>query len=459
MQHRYSPKDIVSSGMCIGCGICVAQSAGTSMKFDAFGQLKPQGPSHWFRNPSESFSNTCPFSPEAKNEDDISAALFPALSRHPSIGHYKTNYVGHVSEDDFRMQGSSGGMVTWVATELMRKGLIDGVAHVVATETPQTEERFFKYRISRIVQEVREGAKSRYYPVELSEILRTIKDIPGRYAIVVIPCMVKAINLLRRNDPVYRERIRFTLGLFCGHMKSTRFVESMAWQMKIPVDQIKKVEFRNKYPERPANWYNTKLTLHNGREYTKDWWHLKDGDWGAGFFMNSACNFCDDVVAETADVSFGDAWIEPYASDGKGNNVIVVRSSEIDEIITAGIMENRLKLEEVNAEFVGQTQAAGLRQRREGLVYRLTLLKPAVTPVKRITPNGDKPSEGRKRIYRMRYLISKWSHKIFWLASTLNFAGIYIFWARLVAALYYGIAYYKGNYRQIKKRFTELGQS
>ena len=28
-----------------------------------------------------------------------------------------------------------------------------------------------------------------------------------------------------------RERIVFTLGLFCGHMKSARFVESLAWQM------------------------------------------------------------------------------------------------------------------------------------------------------------------------------------------------------------------------------------
>jgi coenzyme F420-reducing hydrogenase beta subunit len=44
--------------------------------------------------------------------------------------------------------------------------------------------------------------------------------------------------------------------------------------------------------------------------------------WGAGFFQNSACNYCDDVVAETSDIAFGDAWVEPYSSDGRGTNVV-----------------------------------------------------------------------------------------------------------------------------------------
>jgi len=39
-------------------------------------------------------------------------------------------------------------------------------------------------------------------------------------------------------DPVLRERIVFTLGLFCGHMKSARFVESFAWQMGVAVERL-----------------------------------------------------------------------------------------------------------------------------------------------------------------------------------------------------------------------------
>src|SRR3546814_3374610 len=81
--------------------------------------------------------------------------------------------------------------------------------------------------------------------------------------------------------------------------------------------EANQVEFRLKNPARPANWYTAQLSLKDGNSLSKDWWHLVDGDWGAGFFQNSACNFCDDVVAETADISFGDAWLEPYSSDGR----------------------------------------------------------------------------------------------------------------------------------------------
>ena len=461
MKELFSPKDMVQSGLCIGCGSCVAQAstAGVSVQFDHHGELKPKGPAAWLRQPTEALSRTCPFSPLALNENELAADRFPqATNRHTAIGRFQSAYVGHVTEDDFRLKGSSGGMVTWVATELLRKGLIDGVAHVVATTDPQKEGRYFQYRISRSEEEVREGAKSRYYPIELSQVLKTIRAVPGRYAVVGIPCFIKAVHLLRREDPVLRERIAFTLGLFCGHMKSARFVESFAWQMKVPVKEIQRVEFRYKYPDRPANWYNAALTLKDGHVINKDWWHLADGDWGAGFFMNHACNFCDDVTAETADVAFGDAWVEPYSSDGKGTNVVVVRSPEVDDLITAAIAEDRLQLSGVDAAFVEQTQAAGLRQRREGLAYRLTWAPKAVQPVKRVAPDATKPAKDRRKIYRIRYYISKWSHKMFRLARATGLPQVYLQWARMAAAVYHGLAYHKGKIGEMYKRMTAFKQ-
>jgi coenzyme F420-reducing hydrogenase beta subunit len=461
MKDLLSPKDIVSSGLCIGCGSCVAQShaerTDTGMHFDAYGQLKPYGPSDWYEQPSEAFTTTCPFSPAARNEDELSLINFPNVEQcNPGIGRFQQGWVGHVQEDNFRMQGSSGGMVSWVASELMRKQLIDGLVHVVATEEPQTEGKYFRYRISRTEEEIKQGAKSRYYPVELSEVLEIIREVPGRYAVVAVPCMIKAIHLLRQQDPLYHERIRFTLGLFCGHMKSATFVESFAWQMNVPVNNVNQVDFRHKYPDRPANLYNAMLKLNDGQIQNRDWWHLADGDWGAGFFMNSACNFCDDVVAETADISFGDAWVEPYSSDGKGTNVVVIRSLIIQDLVAEGLSQGRLKLEEVSGEFVEQTQAAGLRHRREGLAYRLTWSRNGVQPRTRVQPDADRPAKDRKLIYRTRYLISKWSHRMFWLARKIKMPSLYMFWARTAAAIYHGIAYHQGKISEMKKRFTQL---
>jgi coenzyme F420-reducing hydrogenase beta subunit len=268
--------------------------------------------------------------------------------------------------------------------------------------------------------------------------------------------MIKAIQLLRLQDPLLKDRIRFTAALFCGHMKSARFVESFAWQMNVPLNEIQSIDFRYKMQDRPANWYIARVTLRNGRQVQKDWWHLADGDWGAGFFMNSACNFCDDVVGETADFSTGDAWIEPYASDDKGTNVLIVRRTEIQQLIIDGIMENRLDLKEVSKQIVEQTQAAGFRQRRQGLAYRLLWATHGIQPNKRVVPDARGITKPRKRIYWMRFMISKWSHRTFWLARQLKQPAIYLSWARAIASLYYGLAYHQGSLYQIKKRYAEL---
>ena len=461
MTVQFSPKDIVQSGLCIGCGSCVAQAgpAIAHMAFDSYGQLKPRGASEWIAAPSDSFSRTCPFSPAAPDEDYLSSRFMaPGTPRDRYAGQMVAAYVGHVTAEEHRLNGSSGGMVTWVAAELIRRGLVDGIAHVVAADDPAKQGRFFHYHIARTETEVHQGAKSRYYPVELSRVLDEIRDSPGRYAIVGIPCFIKAIQLLRLKDATFRERIVYTLGLFCGHMKSARFVESFAWQMKVPVGKVSTLDYRHKFPDRPANWYNTKLSLRDGTRVNKDWWHAVDGDWGAGFFMNSACNYCDDVVAETADISFGDAWVEPYASDGKGTNVVVVRSPEINSLLQAAIGAGQLKLKVVDAAFVHQTQAAGFRQRREGLAYRLTLSRTGVKPVKRVLPDAGLISADRKLIYRMRCYISKWSHRVFWLARVLKSPRIYLTWAKAIASVYHGVAYHKGSVRGMLNRFREFGR-
>lgn len=456
-----SPQDIVGSGLCIGCGSCVAQAQANvpaaHMSFDKDGQLKPRGPAGWLAQGSASFTRTCPFSPQAQDEDQLAAALFPTPARRDNaLGRFEAAYVGYVAEPEFRRQGSSGGLVSWVAAELLRQGLIDGVAHVVATAEPQRDGRFFRYRISRTAAEISAGAKSRYYPIEMAEILQTIREVPGRYAVVGLPCFIKAVQLLRREDPVLRERIPFTLGLFCGHLKSARFVESFAWQLQVPLGEVAQVEYRQKDPSRPANLYNAQLTLRDGQRVNQDWWHLADGDWGAGFYMNSACNYCDDVVAETSDISFGDAWVEPYSSDGRGTNVVVVRSPAVRQLVASAIEEGRLHLEEVDAKFVEQTQAAGFRQRREGLAYRLTWARRGVRPRKRVAPDSQSPTRQRKLIYRLRYFISAASHRVFRLARALRQPALFLRWARLVAAVYHGFAYHQGKVSEMRKRYGQL---
>ena len=412
--------------------------------WDHDGHLKPTGPNSWMRGHDRAFAALCPFSPAAADEDTLAAELYPAAPhRDPMIGRYAAAYVGHVAQGEFRMAGSSGGMSSWIAAELLRQGLVDGVAHVVPHDRDEGDGRLFAYRISRDETALRQGAKSRYYPIELSAVLREIEAVPGRYAVVGVPCFIKAVNLQRRERPIIAERVAFTIGLFCGHMKSARMVDSFASQLGAEPQAVAAIDYRLKNPDRPANWYTAQLTLRDGSTRQRDWWHLVEGDWGSGFFMNSACNFCDDVVAETADISMGDAWLEPYSSDGRGTNVVVVRSPLVAEMVSQAIDDGRLSLRPVDDDFVRRTQAAGLRQRREGLAYRLARADLPITPRKRVRPSRAIPGR-RKLIYRMRAWISRWSHRIFRLARALRWPDLYVRWGKAAVAGYHGLAYSRG---------------
>ncbi len=391
------------------------------------------------------FATRCPFSPAAADEDAIAAARFPAAARHSDLlGRHKSTWVGHVAEGGFRAIGSSGGMVSWVAAELLRTGAVDAVAHVAPVAAPHEHGRFFSYRLSRSGEEIAGGAKSRYYPVELSAIIAAIRATPGRYAVVAVPCFAKALNLLRQSDPVIAERVTHLLGLFCGHQKSARMVDSFAWQLKAPIARVRAVDYRIKDEGRPANWYRAHLTLDDGSARAQDWWHLADGDWGAGFFQNPACDWCDDVVAETADVAFGDAWVEPYASDGRGTNVVIARSAAMHALIEGAVADGRLALTPVDARFVEETQAAGFRHRREGLAYRLTWHRRGVHAVKRVAPSAALPLR-RKLIYRMRHMIARDSHRFARVALRYRRPALYTGWARRVLALYRALAWSHGR--------------
>lgn len=419
------------------------------MRWDREGFLKPHGTAHV---PSEQFSRQCPFSPSAINEDEIAAEQFRGAARaDPRVGRFEAAYVGHALDDPFRRNGSSGGLTSWVAAELLRTGTVDGIAHITPSD-PSTEGRFFAYRISRTLDELSEGAKSRYYPVELSSVLREIRETPGRYAVVGVPCFIKAIHLLRRIDPLVFERVTHTLGLFCGHMKSAAMVESFAWQLGTEIGRVRSVDYRLKDENRPANWYRAHLELEDGSAAAGDWWHLADGDWGAGFFQNPACDWCDDVVAETADISFGDAWVEPYSSDGRGTNVMVVRSKQLAAIIERARSERRLELTPVDADFIAQTQAAGLRHRRDGLAYRLSWRRRGIRPRKRVEPCAKLPLR-RKLVYRMRHAIARWSHRMFRLARGLHAPSIYIRWARGSLSLYRAVTWSHGRLGKILDGF------
>ena len=129
-----------------------------------------------------------------------------------------------MNKSDFRKQGSSGILSIQTLTERLSKGLVDCVLHVKSENADLNLHSIpFKYQVSATLDETQRGGKSRYYPIELSEVLKEVKSKPGRYVVVGLPCFIKSVRLLQAQEPILAERIRYCVGLVCGHLKSSHY--------------------------------------------------------------------------------------------------------------------------------------------------------------------------------------------------------------------------------------------
>lgn len=356
---------------------------------------------------------------QEKNESEIAKKLYDSVNGiqyDKRIGYYTSLYAGYVNEGDYRENASSGGMGTWIFKELFEKKLIDGVIHV--KENLDTNSSImFQYDISRSIDEIRAGARTKYYPVEFSKVLKIVKEVPGRYAIVGIPSFIMAIRLLAEKDEIIKDRIKYTVGLICGHQKSSKFADAIAWQVGIKPGNLKYINFRKKLLDKPSNNYGIEITgLIDGKEVTvvKNIQDLLGQNWGQGYFKTKASDFTDDVMNETADIALGDAWLPEYTKDSKGNNIIVVRNPVIDDLIKEGIESGRLNLDVVDKETIFRSQAAHYRHTHDELAYRL-FVKDKLgewRPQKRIEASSEIPLL-RKKVQDLREEISTQSHIIY----------------------------------------------
>ena len=407
-------EDTVDRGMCIGCGACSVATNGAIPLTLGLGGMYSASLDGVAEEQIRRGSRVCPFSDEALDEDALGAPT-PAgneLPSDPRLGRHGRVLVGRHRSDEYLMGSSSGGLTSWLLDQLLARDLVDAVIHVGRNGE---NGELFQYTISRDPASATARRKSQYYPTTLRDVLNTARREPQRYALVGIPCFIKAARLLCRDDESLGQSIRYFVGLVCGHMKTRFFAESLAWQVGIAPHELAAVDFRIKNPDRKASDYDFGALRRGATDYVQRRTQaLVGGNWGHGAFQPEACNFCDDVFAETADVVFGDAWLPRYKDDWRGTNVVVTRNPEIDRILEDGATSGAIELETISVDEAAQSQAGGLRHRRDGLAVRLAddLRAGLSVPRKRVAPSAT-AAAGRAALIRQRRDMSRLSLELF----------------------------------------------
>lgn len=358
-----SINSIVANNLCTGCGVCISEdkSHQAKMVWNNEGFLVP---SLGQNSTQDKMIKVCPFALQQKNEDELGLMFLqqPENQYHDKIGYYYELYAGYSKE--FRETSSSGGIATYIFKTLLENKLVDNL-FIVKEVDGQYAYQFFSN-----VKEITQISKTRYTPVTLEKLFQEISEIDGTVAVSGVACFVKAIRLKQIYNPELKEKIKFVVGIICGGLKSKYYTDYLAQEAGCQ-SEYSHAQYRVKNEQSYALDYKfsceEKLTK---RIHMVEMRSLGDM-WGTGLFKSNACDFCDDVVTELADISLGDAWIDPYDKSGLGTSVVISRSWEAENLIKKGLDNKCLNLDVLDEKHFLLSQNGSFNHRHKGLLYRM----------------------------------------------------------------------------------------
>ena len=259
-------------------------------------------------------------------------------------GHISGAYVGYSTDRTVRQNGAGGGLATALVIDLLESGEIDGcVVTRMRPNKPWLGEAF----VARNPTELKSSQGSRYTIIPLNRTLQEIRETPGRYAVIGLPCHVHGIREAAQVDPVLAERIAAVLGTFCGGALELTLVPELLQTKKIPIGSICNFEFRG------GQWPGQmRAVFPNKKPQPVHYSNYKDGAYNylITLYMPPRCQVCLDGSNLFADISVGDAWTRN--ADGRykfrNQSQVFIRTKRGHEIVQQAIESGTVILQDVS---------------------------------------------------------------------------------------------------------------
>jgi len=367
--------EVVAADLCCGCGVCVATCPGNALRMV------------WARNGdrvaaavegSECLEGcclclaVCPFSNQGPDESTIGDHRFadlPMIDWHELVGYYRSSFVGYTTDSERREQSASGGLCTALCQALLSDQEVD----LIACATSQASDgRICVYEAVSEVENLTRAAGTRYYPADLADVIREIlHGPPRRSAVVGLPCALKGVSRAMQIVPRLRERIAFLIGVACGHMPNRYYTEYLARISGVLPSELVGAEYRLKSGTRADRYAFRATGQRRGPGRVVPFDRRISWAWTSGLFGMRACDFCDDIFAEVADICFMDAWLPKYASDPKGHSLCLVRHPEIERALAQRIESGEYQLDPIELADVINSQSGVITKKRKTIGLRL----------------------------------------------------------------------------------------
>lgn len=334
-------KDIsiaVAEKQCTSCGACYAacNQVAISYKETIGGNLFPVI--------DKVKCNNCGICYNVCSGIHFGKTLKSLLPADPFIGSIKGVYVGKANDEVIYLNSQSGGIVTAMLSYLLETKQIEAaVVAVMKVDVPPRGDVI----LAKNREELIAAQKSKYTPIPILKIIKEIKGIKGKVAIVGLPCHIHGLHNLIDIYPVLKSKIFCKIGLICESIMTTTAIDFLANKANCNSENVSGIIFKDK--KRYSYPGNVIVRSTTGEEIVVN---AKNRLAIKNFFTPVRCIICFDRMNVFSDITVGD----PHGISGidriNGESLVICRSKIGEDLLASTNKVNSVTIRNVNLKEV-----------------------------------------------------------------------------------------------------------
>ncbi len=303
---------IIDGGLCHRCGSCVGICPTGVLDLDDIGYPKVKTLSAC--TDCDLCVKVCPGDEFDfhKNHKEIFGTEGDISDTH---GHFLESAIGYSTDNELRKNSTSGGLVTALLLHMLEKKEIDGA--IVITSDKDVIWRG-KPIVARTREDILSCVKSKYAISPTNSVFSEIRKIPGKYALVGLPCQIHGFVKAAQLDARIKERVVLTIGLYCHaaveHEGYEVIWDSIADQQEGATKFVSRI---GKHPGTPHLVYPDKpmYPVYFGEKKGYRPSSMEIINILYRLYSPARCLTCFDASSEFADITIGDPWMAPPDDD------------------------------------------------------------------------------------------------------------------------------------------------
>ncbi|CAE7601478.1 PAP22 [Symbiodinium pilosum] len=340
-------QEVVSTGNCMGCGICESIVGSDFIKMEVLPPKRRMRPVFLKEAPAELAAKAFAACPGAQVGG--MPGWRPSSGVEAFVGQAKSIQKGFATDPETRFKAAAAGGLTSLATHMIESGQVKFVLHVKACAM-YSDVATQGSKLSFSKAEVFEGRGSRYGPVAPLKSLEEALLREEPFALVAKPCDINAVRNYALVDPRVDKLCKCMMTISCGTYADNDCVDRFLASNKIASEEVEEWRWRGHGCPGSCPYTRAKDGREAAMDYV-DFWFLNGAEAGPLTYQ-WRCKMCADFIGYQADVVVMDCW--PGGLPEKKKEITEGRKHEWDGWVLIIARTDR------GHDVVESTKAAGL---------------------------------------------------------------------------------------------------